>query len=112
MIPLADTVTILTAPVVTDRYGNQTYDWTEATSTEVAALVQVTTGTEIHGVRERQTHDALLFLAGDAVLTGRDRVLWNGSTWAVQGPPARPGRPGSPPHHLEARLALIEEGPR
>lgn len=110
MIParlLRQTITILRAARVTDRYGTVTLDWKNPTQTVVRGEVQPRATSENAVGRSLEVIDAVLFLPPDADLLASDRVLINGVTYRVVGPPQQVQRLGRP-HHLIANVTNVE----
>jgi hypothetical protein len=104
-------VDILRAAATTDRYGNEVRDWNAATVTaDVPAWIepaaQATASTEDTNDRDRLTAQWLLIVAAGTDLTGLDRVVYNGATFEVDGPP-RTARNLRGSHHIEARLKVV-----
>lgn len=90
-----------------DPYGNPTETWTADGSTTLVWLEQ-TQATEVTTDRDVQTSDWLLVDPNpNAGLTGRDKVDVDGTMYQVVGPPHVVYTP-SGPHHVEARLALVD----
>ncbi|MGA6171511.1 hypothetical protein ACPEIF_14820 [Streptomyces sp. NPDC012600] len=104
-------VVVLRAPHVTDRYGNETTvrDWTRATRTTVRRVsVQPDTSTEDTGDRTAVvTGWRLITRRGtDVDLDPGDRVIALGRLLDVDGEPAR-YVVGGRHHHTEARLKEV-----
>ncbi|MFE2977464.1 hypothetical protein [Streptomyces sp. NPDC059258] len=106
------TVVILRAPFVADRYGNTTSerDWSSATRTAVRRVaVQPSTTEEAEGDRPAVTTGLRLFTRRgvDIDLIPGDRVVAVGRLLEVDGEPAR-YVVGGRHHHIEARLKEVE----
>ncbi len=106
------TVTVLRAPFVVDRYGNTTSerDWARATRTTVRRVsVQPDTSTEDTGDRTAVvTGWRLITRRGqDVDLVPGDRVVALGRLLDVEGEPARYVLAGRH-HHTEARLKGVD----
>lgn len=105
-----DTVTVLRAPLVADRYGSQVRDWTAAARTDVDG-VSIQPSGSIEDVRDRElvTNTYTLFTSRgqDIDLLATDRVQWNGITLQVDGDPNRWPAPGGGVHHVEAKLKQV-----
>jgi hypothetical protein len=102
-------VSVIRPGTRTDRYGNTVPDWDTANSVDVLAWVEpVAVGTENIEGRSALASEWLLLAAADTQITGRDRVVYQGQTFDVIGPPVvrKAGRRG--PHHVEARLRWAE----
>lgn len=109
------TIRVWTADETTDRYGNTVKDWSTATFEETRGWVTQTAASEIGDQREGQASSWRLFVPAGTELTGANRVEWVGETpmstditFEVIGPPARPWRPWSGEHHVEADLRVVE----
>jgi len=105
---LRQTVTVLRPGTTTDRYGNTTTSWATAARHDVAAWVEQTAASENTDQRDGQTADWLALLAPDADVNGRDRVLFDGKTFEVIGPPTPRNTLRGKTHHLEATLRWVE----
>ncbi|CAM5247752.1 hypothetical protein GCM10010329_85160 [Streptomyces spiroverticillatus] len=108
----AQTVVILRAPAVVDRYGNETSvrDWTRATRTTVRRVsVQPDASTEDTGDRPVVTSGwRLVTRRGvDVDLLPTDRVVALGRVLDVDGDVSR-WTLGQRHHHTEARLKEVE----
>lgn len=103
-----DTITILRAPVTTDRYGNEVRGWPNATRTPVDRVsVQPRSATESGSDEAREmvtTGWRIYTRAGvDLDVEPTDRIEWSGRTLEVIGEIARwphPIRRGAV-HHVE-----------
>jgi len=83
-----DSVTVVRAPLVTDRYGGKIRDWPTATRTAYAGVsVQPAGSTEDVRDREHISNRFTLFTSRgfDIDLLATDRVEWNGLTLQVDG---------------------------
>lgn len=103
-------VTVVHAGTTTDAYGNQTKDWTAATRTAVRGWVSQTSGNEVLDGREAEVSEWAVYLPAGTVVTGGDRVEWAdlpAVTFEVDGPP-NPARTPRGPHHVEARVKVVE----
>ncbi|HLL68815.1 MAG TPA: hypothetical protein VK453_24340 [Micromonosporaceae bacterium] len=88
----ADTITVLRAELtVTERYGSKRHrDWSTATSTTVSGVsVQPFTAVEQTADREHAATRLRLFAPPTLDLAATDRVVWRGTTFEVDGEPAR-----------------------
>lgn len=103
---LAHDVTILTPSTEADRYGGTNKDWTNPTSSTVKGWVSQQSGTEIIDGREAQVSTWILYLHPDASVSGKDRVVWEGLTFEVDGPVHPAWKPGGL-HHYEVPLRVV-----
>lgn len=105
-------VDIVRAPLVAGAYGSQTSSWATATTTvDVAAYVQPQSSSEQVADAERVTTRWRIFLGPTADLVATDRVVWNGTTFEVDGDVETHHRaPGGGVHHLEALLSKVTGG--
>jgi head-tail adaptor len=105
---LSEQVIVIHPGVATDAYGNPVPSWASgAASGMVPAAVQQSGGAEQTTDRDTPVSDWLLVVPADTDLSAYDRVLWQDLTFEVVGRPAPWSTPRGP-HHLEARLRLIE----
>lgn len=104
---LVHSVTIRRAGSSTDRYGATVKDWATATDAVVDGWVAQTSALEVTDTREAQVSSWTLYVPEGTDLLGGDRVLWDGITFEVDGPPNRAWTPRGE-HHVEARLKLVE----
>jgi hypothetical protein len=91
----------------TDRYGNRVPDWSTASRTVTFAWLEPATGKENTTGRDSQEWEWIMLCPASVELTGRDRVIYGGTTFEVVGPPAIRRTPRGP-HHMEARLRYVE----
>lgn len=104
---LVHDVTVLTPAAEADRYGGTVKRWDTATSSTVKGWVSQQSRSENLDGREAQVSGWVLFLHPDATITGKDRVVWEGITFEVDGPP----NPASSPrglHHYEVPLRVVD----
>lgn len=105
-----ETVTVLRAPLIANRYGGQVRDWTSAVRTDVDG-VSIQPGASTEDVRDREllTNTFTLFTTRgrDIDLLATDRVEWNGVILQVVGDPNRWTAPGGGVHHVEATLRQV-----
>lgn len=112
MKPLfADTITVVRAEYVTDKYGNPTSerDWENATRSVVGGVsVQPDASTEATGDRGTIITGWRLFTprGRDLDLLATDRVEFDGMTLEVDGEIGRYRMAGRV-HHIEARLKKV-----
>ena len=107
----ADTVTVVRAPLSTNRYGSEIRDWTAATRNDVTGVsVQPAAASEDVRDRELRIRTFTLFTSRgkDIDLAATDRVEWAGLTLQVEGDVNRWPMPGGGVHHVEARLQQVE----
>lgn len=109
-------VTVLNPGTATDRYGNDVDDWTTPTTIETSGWLQDLISRRPrpgHGVESLDGRDTLtsphqLFLPADVAISGYSRVVIDGITFEVDGPPATARTPEGP-HHLEVQLHILED---
>ena len=107
-ILLSEQVIVIHPAAATDEYGNPVAGWaTGAASGMVPAAIQQIGRDEQTLDRDTPASDWLLVVPADTELSAYDRVLWQALTFEVVGRPA-PWSSLRGPHHLEARLRLIE----
>lgn len=108
---LPDTITVLSAPVITDAYGNRVLDWANPTRTTVAALVQPTSSTEALGTgdRDQVVSHFQVWVEPDTAVSARDRIEWSGLTLSVDGEPQPVTDTSGVPHH-KVFTATISKG--
>ena len=105
-----ETVTVIRAPLIANRYGGQVRDWDNAVRTDVDGVsIQPAATTEDVRDRELLTNRFTLFTSRgrDIDLLATDRVQWNGLTLQVDGDPNRWPAPGGGVHHVEAALKQV-----
>jgi len=105
-------LTVVSPAVVTDRYGNVTKDWTNATRSDVKGWVARSSSNEVTDAgREAQVSDWVAYLPVGTVITGGARVEWSPIgdplVFEVVGPPL-PAMTPRGLHHLEAQLRVVE----
>ena len=84
----------------------------KAAAVETSAYFEVTTADESAGSDRERRDEALLVLAPGSGLRARDLVVVDGQEWIVSGEPRTlDGLFGGSPHHTEAKLVLVREGP-
>lgn len=105
---LTQTVTVLDrSEGAVDDYGNPVV--TFSSGTDYLARLEQTAGTEITSGRETLVADWTLYLPPDAEIHGGSRVLADGVTFEVIGPPAKQRTPRGV-HHIQANLRHVEGG--
>lgn len=100
-------VTIVRAGSGTDRYGNESLDWSAASSWVTKGWLARVDESEDQDGRDALISGWRLFLPVGTDVDGRDRVVIDGTTYELDGPPARPWTPDGE-HHVECRLRLVE----
>ncbi|RPK50405.1 hypothetical protein [Streptomyces sp. ADI93-02] len=107
----SDSVTRLRAPLVTDRYGNQTTDrdWPNAVQTQFRG-VNVQPDNSVESVGERTSVTTAWRLVGpkgrDFDVLRTDRLVYDGMTLEVDGEVARYRYAGRV-HHVEIRMVRV-----
>lgn len=107
----ADEITIVRAPLVATRGTATERDWTAATEHIVTGCsVQVgATASDLSEARVGNvTTDALLFAPLGSDIEKGDRVVYDGSTWTVDGNPANRKSPFGSLDHMRVQLSLWE----
>lgn len=100
-------VTIVRAGVTTDRYGNESTDWSAAASWATKGWLARADQSEDQDGRDALISGWVLRLPVGTDITGRDRVRVDGTTYELDGPPNRPWTPRGE-HHVRCRLRLVE----
>lgn len=103
---LVHDVTILTPTDEANRYGGTDKRWDTATESTVKGWVAQQSRSEVTDGREAQVSGWVLYLDPDATVTGRDRVVWEGTTFEVDGPPNPAWSPRGL-HHYEVPLRVV-----
>lgn len=86
MILGSHSVVVRRATNAQDTYGNDTPDWSSATSTTVGGCsVQPQIGSEVTVGRETVVSRWLLYAPDGTDLLATDRVEWDGGTYEVDG---------------------------
>lgn len=104
---LVHDVTILDPASEANRYGGTEKNWAAATSSTVKGWVSQSSRSEVIGDREAQVSSWSLFLHPDATITGKARVIWEGITFEVDGPPNPAWTPRGV-HHYEVPLRVVD----
>lgn len=95
-------VTVVRAGSVETRYGDDVKDWSAATETTVKGWVSQGDRVEDVDSREAQSRSFTVFLPADTDVTGLDRLVWEGLTLEVVGPPNWAWNPRmNAVHHIE-----------
>ena len=92
-----------------DRYGVVTD--VEGDPVDLAAYFEHTNGDETSGTDRERRDEALLVVWPDTGLRARDLVYVDGERWEVEGEPRTLDADGGVPHHTEATLVRVREGP-
>lgn len=101
-----ETIEVLAAAAVTDRYGNDALDWADPDVTTVSGCrVMPVPGEE---VLDRLTRRWMLFAPPDTALVSANRVRVNGITFDVSGEVRRWSSPSGALAHIEADLERVE----
>jgi hypothetical protein len=112
---LVHTVTVVRAPLVTDRYGNSEKNWANATRrttkgwvSQQGAVGRPASLENIEGREAEVSSWMVYFMPGEDV-TPYDRIEWEGKSFEVEGPtnPAYSARTRKV-HHIEARIRAVE----
>ncbi|MFE5332563.1 hypothetical protein ACFRCG_39915 [Embleya sp. NPDC056575] len=108
-------IVIVRAPLVADRYGSEQRDWDAATRTPVDGVNVQPAGAPAQSteyIADRQTTATgwrLYTQRGmDLDLRETDRVEFDGMTLEVDGKVGRWPRPGGGVHHVEAELMEVD----
>lgn len=94
--------------VSTDTYGNQTrnYEVGPATSTTITGRMQQDTGAEPLADGRDPLERRWTFFTNQAGISGYDRIIFDGITFEVEGPPA-PTYGAADFHHAEVALRVV-----
>lgn len=103
---LVHDVTILTPGTQADRYGGTDKRWDNAEEATVKGWVAQQSRSEVTDGREAQVSGWVLYLDPDATVTGKDRIVWEGITFEVDGPPNPAWTPRGL-HHYEVPLRAV-----
>lgn len=103
---LTQPVVILRARVSANRYGDDIVDWANTDETSTLGWLTQLSGREVLGTRDAQVSDWKLYLAADVDIDAGDRVLADGVTYEVDGPPHHAHTPRGP-HHIEVALHAV-----
>lgn len=102
MLPFTtDRVTVVHAGVITDAYNNLIRDWAHATRTEVRAVVQARSTTEVTAGRDQTVTTYRCFLPDGTPVTAQDRLEWSGVVLEVDGEPSLLKGPMPALDHIE-----------
>jgi hypothetical protein len=102
-------VTILAPQSRTDRYGDVVVDdWTNASSTRARGwLARLSAQEVLDAGRDANVTGWKLYLPPGTAIAANNRVVADGTTYEVDGPPLEAKRPTGT-HHLEVLLRLVE----
>jgi len=104
-----DTVTRQRASLVDDGYGNLTPSWVApATSSIAGCRWQPVSSEEVLGNRDGSEIVARLLAPSDADIASRDRVVFGGVTFEVDGEPLRHRSPSGVAAHAEVLLRRFD----
>lgn len=104
---LAYDVVIVTPGEAVDRYGNVIKSWSSATRETVKGWVSLNSHDEDDTRREAQVSEWMAWFNPDTDITGADRIVWDGITFEVDGPPVKRRTPRGV-HHIEVPLRVVE----
>ena len=105
-----DVSLIPVGPGAGDRYGVKVD--VEGAAVPAKAYFEVTSSDETAGTDRERREEALLVLAPGSGLKARDQVEVDGERWLVVGEPRTlDALWAGAPHHTEARLVRVVEGP-
>jgi head-tail adaptor len=99
-------VTILQATTTTDRNGATSRSWTSPTLTDTTGWLAQNTATEDLNHRDGEISTWVLYLPADTTIAATDRVVLDGQTFEVTGPPNPAWTPRGV-HHLEVTVKLM-----
>ena len=101
-------VTLLDAPLVTDRYGGETPDWSAAVATPARGWFTHQSSTEATGeLRDGRSTLAELSLPASTPVGPRTRVERLGQAWDLYGT-VRPAETPNGTHHQVLQLRRVE----
>lgn len=88
--PFGESVQVLSPVLTTDRYGDETEDWTTPTEVEVEGVaVEPRPSSEDHrDARNAVTSGFTLYMPATAVVTPANKVRVRGRVYGVEGEPA------------------------
>lgn len=102
-------VTIVTPGSQATRYGDLAADWDNPISeVETVGWLTQTSTTEQLGSRDQVVTQWKLYLAASEQIAVADRVIADGSIYAVEGDPHHAQRPAGA-HHIEVSLLFVSE---
>lgn len=91
----------------TTAHNDRKADWAHATSTTVRCWVSQQSSREIRDGRAAEIRQWVGFFEAGTDIVAGDRVVVDGSTFEVDGPPHRAWSPRGE-HHVEAILVAVE----
>lgn len=104
-----DTVVVVRAATITDRYGDTIPDWAGATETTVPGCRVVPAGgTENIVDRQQLTRRWVLYAPLDADITAADRIRWDGADYDIDGEIRQWRSATGALGHIEADLVRME----
>lgn len=105
-----DSVTVLRAQVVEDRYGNESLDWSDPAEHEInECVLQPISGEETLSLDGNAVVSRWSFSGPKgADLTAMDRVTYQGETYEIDGYVRRWESPTGSLAHTEAMLKRVE----
>ena len=104
---LVRTVTRLRAPVTVDSHGNEVRNWSTATSVTMNGWLAQRIRDENNDNRDARISDWHLTVPTGSDITALDRVVIDGQTFELDGPPNTAWTPRGP-HHIECSLRVVE----
>jgi head-tail adaptor len=110
MVPshlLSQTVTWQVAGTTTDSRGDTVLSWTSPTTAPVRAWIERQGSTESDNAERNVRVTTALMITNETGIGARDRIVWDGQTWTVEGKPRVVPTPTGA-HHLEAVIELAE----
>lgn len=110
MVPahlLSQTVTWQVAGTTTDSRGDTVLSWTSPTTSTVSAWVERQGASETDDEERNLRVTTALLITNETGIGARDRIVWDGQTWTVEGKPRIVPTPAGN-HHLEATIQLAE----
>ena len=106
------TVTVVRAPLVTDRYNAQVRDWANATSTPLTDCrvqpLAASGGLIIEPGRDAVVTRWKLLAPDGADVLASDRIVWQGKTYEVDGDVELWSSPTGSLAHVEGLLKRVE----
>lgn len=105
-----DTVIVVRAATVADRYGNQVRDWATASRTDVpgCSVQPLDMAEQVSPDRDAVTTRWRLFAPAGVDVAATDRISWGGVDYEVDGDPQRWQSPTGGLAHLEVVLRRVE----
>jgi head-tail adaptor len=104
---LTQTVTWQKAGSTTDARGDTVLSWASPTSSTITAWIERQGGTESDDETRNVRVTSALLITNETGIGARDRIVWAGQIWTVEGKPRIVPTPlGN--HHLEVGIQLVE----